>query len=129
RARGCARAREHPAGPAGPGRARHHAPGRKQRRAVEGHPAARVSGAREGAPRPGYVRRADRGHGGEARRGRPRRYDALHSRVEAVVKVTVPGDKSLTRRALILASLAEGESRLSGLLYGGDAASTAAALR
>jgi 3-phosphoshikimate 1-carboxyvinyltransferase len=35
----------------------------------------------------------------------------------------------LTQRALILASLAEGESRLSGLLYGGDAASTAAALR
>jgi 3-phosphoshikimate 1-carboxyvinyltransferase len=45
------------------------------------------------------------------------------------VKVTVPGDKSLTQRALILASLAEGESRLSGLLHGGDAASTAAALR
>jgi 3-phosphoshikimate 1-carboxyvinyltransferase len=45
------------------------------------------------------------------------------------VKVTVPGDKSLTQRALILASLADGESRLSGLLHGGDAASTAAALR
>ena len=43
--------------------------------------------------------------------------------------VTVPGDKSLTQRALILASLADGESRLSGLLYGGDAASTADALR
>jgi len=45
------------------------------------------------------------------------------------LKVTVPGDKSLTQRALILASLAEGECRLSGLLHGGDAASTAAALR
>lgn len=45
------------------------------------------------------------------------------------MKVVVPGDKSLTQRALILASLAEGESRLSGLLHGGDAASTAAALR
>jgi len=43
--------------------------------------------------------------------------------------ITVPGDKSLTQRSLILASLAEGESRLSGLLYGGDAASTAGALR
>jgi 3-phosphoshikimate 1-carboxyvinyltransferase len=43
--------------------------------------------------------------------------------------IKVPGDKSLTQRALILASLAEGQSRLSGLLYGGDAASTAAALR
>ena len=43
--------------------------------------------------------------------------------------ITVPGDKSLTQRALILASLADGESRLSGLLYGGDASSTAGALR
>jgi 3-phosphoshikimate 1-carboxyvinyltransferase len=43
--------------------------------------------------------------------------------------VKVPGDKSLTQRALILAALAEGESRLSGLLHGGDAASTAQALR
>ncbi|MDX1646705.1 MAG: 3-phosphoshikimate 1-carboxyvinyltransferase [Longimicrobiales bacterium] len=43
--------------------------------------------------------------------------------------VRVPGDKSLTQRALILAALAEGESRLSGLLHGGDAESTAGALR
>lgn len=43
--------------------------------------------------------------------------------------VWVPGDKSLTQRALILAALADGESRLSGLLHGGDAASTAGALR
>ena len=43
--------------------------------------------------------------------------------------VRVPGDKSLTQRALILASLADGVSRLSGLLYGGDASSTAGALR
>ncbi len=41
----------------------------------------------------------------------------------------VPGDKSLTQRALILAGLADGESRVSGLLHGGDAASTARALR
>jgi len=41
----------------------------------------------------------------------------------------VPGDKSLTQRALILASLAEGESRISGLLHGGDASSTAGAMR
>jgi 3-phosphoshikimate 1-carboxyvinyltransferase len=43
--------------------------------------------------------------------------------------VRVPGDKSLTQRALILAGLADGESRVSGLLHGGDAASTARALR
>ena len=41
----------------------------------------------------------------------------------------MPGDKSLTQRALILAALGEGRSRLSGLLHGGDAASTAGALR
>ena len=54
---------------------------------------------------------------------------ARHARVETPVKVSVPGDKSLTQRALILAALAEGESRLSGLLHGGDAESTAGALR
>jgi len=45
------------------------------------------------------------------------------------LRVRVPGDKSLTQRALILAALADGESRLSGLLHGGDAESTANALR
>lgn len=45
------------------------------------------------------------------------------------MRITVPGDKSLTQRALVFAALAEGESRLSGLLHGGDAASTAGALR
>ncbi len=44
-------------------------------------------------------------------------------------RVRVPGDKSLTQRALILASLSDGRSRLRGLLHGGDADSTAGALR
>jgi 3-phosphoshikimate 1-carboxyvinyltransferase len=44
------------------------------------------------------------------------------------MKITVPGDKSLTQRALILAGLASGESRIRGLLHGGDAASTRSAL-
>lgn len=43
--------------------------------------------------------------------------------------VTVPGDKSITQRALILAGLAEGRSRLRGLLPGADPASTAGAVR
>ena len=43
--------------------------------------------------------------------------------------VRVPGDKSITQRALILAALASGESRLSGLLGGEDPMSTASALR
>lgn len=45
------------------------------------------------------------------------------------MRILVPGDKSLTQRALILAALADGESVLSGLLAAGDAASTAGALR
>jgi 3-phosphoshikimate 1-carboxyvinyltransferase len=45
------------------------------------------------------------------------------------VRIRVPGDKSLTQRALILAGMADGESVLSGLLHGGDASSTAGALR
>ena len=45
------------------------------------------------------------------------------------MKIRVPGDKSLTQRALILAALGSGVSRLSGLLHGGDAASTAGAVR
>ena len=45
------------------------------------------------------------------------------------MRIRVPGDKSLTQRALIFAALGDGESRISGLLHGGDAASTARALR
>lgn len=43
--------------------------------------------------------------------------------------VAVPGDKSITHRALMLAGAAKGISRLSGLLPGGDCRSTAAVLR
>ncbi|HET7229850.1 MAG TPA: 3-phosphoshikimate 1-carboxyvinyltransferase [Longimicrobium sp.] len=43
--------------------------------------------------------------------------------------VEVPGDKSLTHRALMLAACARGDSRLSGLLPGEDCRSTAAVLR
>lgn len=45
------------------------------------------------------------------------------------VDVGVPGDKSISHRALILAALAEGESRIEGLLDAADTRSTAAALR
>jgi len=44
-------------------------------------------------------------------------------------EVTVPGDKSITHRALMLAAAARGESRLRGLLPGEDCRSTAAVLR
>lgn len=43
--------------------------------------------------------------------------------------VRVPGDKSITHRALMLAAAGRGESRLRGLLAGGDCRSTAAVLR
>jgi 3-phosphoshikimate 1-carboxyvinyltransferase len=46
-----------------------------------------------------------------------------------VRRVRVPGDKSVTQRALIFASLASGESRLRGLLLGEDPQATARALR
>jgi 3-phosphoshikimate 1-carboxyvinyltransferase len=42
--------------------------------------------------------------------------------------VRVPGDKSLSHRALILAALADGRSRIRGLLASADVRSTAAAL-
>lgn len=47
----------------------------------------------------------------------------------AYPEIRVPGDKSITHRALILASLARGTSRLTGLLAGADTGATAAALR
>ncbi len=43
--------------------------------------------------------------------------------------VRVPGDKSISHRALMLAALAVGESRISGLLEGEDVLATAAAMR
>jgi 3-phosphoshikimate 1-carboxyvinyltransferase len=45
------------------------------------------------------------------------------------MRVRVPGDKSISQRALFLSSLARGESRVRGLVPGGDPASTAKALR
>jgi 3-phosphoshikimate 1-carboxyvinyltransferase len=44
-------------------------------------------------------------------------------------EVRVPGDKSISHRALILGSLAEGWSRIRGLSNGADVQSTAACLR
>ena len=43
--------------------------------------------------------------------------------------VEVPGDKSMSHRALILGALASGETRISGLLEGADVLHTAEALR
>ncbi len=43
--------------------------------------------------------------------------------------IRIPGDKSISHRALMLAALAVGESEISGLLEGEDVLATAAALR
>ena len=43
-------------------------------------------------------------------------------------RVRVPGDKSISHRALMLSALAVGESRIEGLLEGEDVLATAAAL-
>ncbi|MEP2235119.1 MAG: 3-phosphoshikimate 1-carboxyvinyltransferase [Alteripontixanthobacter sp.] len=44
-------------------------------------------------------------------------------------RIRVPGDKSISHRALMLGALAVGETRISGLLEGEDVLATAAALR
>ncbi|MGK6324070.1 3-phosphoshikimate 1-carboxyvinyltransferase [Sphingomonas sp. DT-51] len=44
-------------------------------------------------------------------------------------RIRVPGDKSISHRALMLAALAIGESRIEGLLEGEDVLATAAAMR
>lgn len=49
--------------------------------------------------------------------------------VPDLVEIQVPGDKSITHRALILSALAQGTSVLSGLLPAEDAQRTAGALR
>jgi 3-phosphoshikimate 1-carboxyvinyltransferase len=43
--------------------------------------------------------------------------------------IRVPGDKSISHRALMFAALAVGETRISGLLEGEDVLRTAAAMR
>src|SRR3979411_2931170 len=44
-------------------------------------------------------------------------------------KARVPGDKSISHRALILGALAVGQTRISGLLEGDDVLNTAKAMR
>ena len=49
--------------------------------------------------------------------------------VTTPVEVRVPGDKSISHRALMLATLADGECRIAGLLDSADVRSTAGVLR
>ncbi|WP_419826237.1 3-phosphoshikimate 1-carboxyvinyltransferase [Sphingomonas sp.] len=54
---------------------------------------------------------------------------SLHAPRALAGTVRVPGDKSISHRALMLAALCIGESRIEGLLEGEDVLATAAALR
>ncbi|MDB5627345.1 MAG: 3-phosphoshikimate 1-carboxyvinyltransferase [Tardiphaga sp.] len=56
---------------------------------------------------------------------------SLHSRKSAALsgRVRVPGDKSISHRALILGALAVGETRIAGLLEGEDVLNTAKAMQ
>ena len=60
----------------------------------------------------------------------PYRPEPLRAQKAASLKgfARVPGDKSISQRALILGALAEGETRITGLLESGDVHSTAGAL-
>lgn len=53
----------------------------------------------------------------------------IESTTRLTGRVTVPGDKSISHRSLMLSSLAVGESRIKGLLEGEDVLATAAAMR
>ncbi|HYR06922.1 MAG TPA: 3-phosphoshikimate 1-carboxyvinyltransferase [Longimicrobium sp.] len=53
----------------------------------------------------------------------------MPTRLHVSGDVNVPGDKSLTHRALMFSAAARGESRLRGLLPGADCRSTASVLR
>ncbi len=60
--------------------------------------------------------------------GQPRPLEARSSGA-LTGRVRVPGDKSISHRALILGALAVGETRISGLLEGEDVLNTAKAMR
>ena len=53
----------------------------------------------------------------------------IHAAPRLSGRVRVPGDKSISHRALMLSALAVGESRIEGLLEGEDVLATAAAMR
>ncbi len=61
----------------------------------------------------------------------PQKTQPLRAHKSAPLKGTawVPGDKSISQRALILGAMAEGESRISGLLESEDVLNTAGAVQ
>ncbi|RYY37136.1 MAG: 3-phosphoshikimate 1-carboxyvinyltransferase, partial [Sphingomonadales bacterium] len=61
--------------------------------------------------------------------GSPSRPMSISARGPLRGTLTVPGDKSISHRALMFSALAVGESRIEGLLEGEDVLATAAAMR
>ncbi len=59
----------------------------------------------------------------------PRAFAAFRPQAPLIGTLRVPGDKSVSHRALMFAGLAIGESRITGLLEGEDVLRTAAAMR
>ena len=59
----------------------------------------------------------------------PRRFVASRPQAPLIGTLRVPGDKSISHRALMFAGLAIGETRIAGLLEGEDVLRTAAAMR
>src|SRR5205814_7819897 len=108
----------------------------ERRRAVDGDPAAQSRCAVARAPGPGRTTGRDRTRVGS---GRCYRLEGLARdgirlaprarRVRVAGTVRVPGDKSISHRALMVAALARGRSELTGLLTGEDVQSTAGVLR
>src|SRR4249920_3662281 len=58
----------------------------------------------------------------------PESLTAERPRAPLVGKISVPGDKSISHRALMLGALAVGRTEISGLLEGEDVLATAAAI-
>src|ERR1700757_3243946 len=58
-----------------------------------------------------------------------RKYVSRRAKASLTGRITVPGDKSISHRALMFGALAIGETRITGLLTGEDVLRTAAAMR
>ena len=58
-----------------------------------------------------------------------RKYISRRAKASLTGRIVVPGDKSISHRALMFGALAIGETRITGLLEGEDVLRTASAMR
>ena len=120
-----------------PGRARRDHPG--ARRGADQHRGlrapARLARARRRADAARHRRGRGRAGGGAARGAGLRRHDLARNRmrIEPALSlqggIAVPGDKSISHRAVLVGAIADGESRIGGFGRSGDTESTLAAVR